>query len=83
MCERMFVKSLIASAAVAAVLGGVARPSEGGAPPERYVVKPGDTLWAIAASRYGGDTREAVWQLREHNGAAATTLEPGETLVLP
>ena len=79
----MFVKLTIASTLVAAVVGGVARPSDGGAPPQRYVVKPGDTLWAIAAEHYGGDTRAAVWRLREQNGPAAQTLEPGETLLLP
>ncbi len=79
----MFVKLMLASSLAAAAVGGFARPSDGGAPAERYVVRPGDTLWAIAATRYGGDTREGVWRIRERNGAAADTLEPGETLLVP
>ena len=79
----MFAKLAVVSSVVAALVGCLARPSDGGPPAERYVVKPGDTLWAIASARYGGDPREAVWRLRQSNGAAAAALEPGETLVLP
>ena len=79
----MFVRLIPVSLIVAALVGGLARPSDGGPPAERYVVKPGDTLWTIASARYGGDPREAVWRLRQRNGAAAAALEPGETLVLP
>ena len=79
----MFGKLACATMVVAVLVAGVARPSDGGPPTQRYVVEPGDTLWAIAAERYGGDTREAVWRLRERNGAAAVTLEPGEVLLLP
>ena len=79
----MFVKA-ISVAAVAAVLGaGFARPSDGGSHPQRYVVQPGDSLWSIADRRYDGDLRQAVWRLRERNGAAAESLEPGDTLLLP
>ena len=49
----------------------------------RYVVEPGDTLWSIAAERYGGDPREGVWRLRERNGLAGSALTPGTVLYLP
>ena len=48
-----------------------------------YVVRPADTLWAIAASHYAGDPRAAVWKLEERNRLSGTVLRPGERLVLP
>jgi nucleoid-associated protein YgaU len=59
------------------------RPSQGASPERVYVVKPHDTLWAIAASRYAGDPREAVWRLQERNGLPTAMLVPGQRLVLP
>ena len=55
----------------------------GGGPELRYVVEPGDTLWSIAAERYGGDPREGVWRLQERNGLAGAALTPGMVLVVP
>ena len=55
----------------------------GGGPELRYVVEPGDTLWSIAAERYGGDPREGVWRLEQRNRLTGTTLTPGMTLYLP
>lgn len=55
----------------------------GGGPELRYVVEPGDTLWSIAAERYGGDPREGVWRLKERNGIAGAALTPGMVLVVP
>jgi nucleoid-associated protein YgaU len=48
-----------------------------------YRVEPGDTLWAIAAERYAGDPREAVWKIKNRNGLATSALTPGTVLVLP
>jgi LysM repeat protein len=67
----------------AAFVGVHARPSGGAAPEQRYVVRPADTLWSIAASRYAGDPREGVWKLRQRNHLPTVTLVPGQTLVLP
>lgn len=55
----------------------------GGGPEERYVVEPGDTLWSIAAERYGGDPRKGVWRVQERNGLAGAGLTPGMVLYLP
>jgi LysM repeat protein len=46
-------------------------------------VKPGDTLWSIAARTFPGDPREGVWELRERNGLDSATIVPGQVLVLP
>jgi Tfp pilus assembly protein FimV len=79
----MFVKLLIVTSLAAAAVAGIARPSESAQPSRHYVVRPGDSLWSIAASRYGGDPREAVWRLRERNPGTAAGLQPGDVLTLP
>lgn len=79
----MFVR-LAAVALIALVAWTVLAGSSESAGPERsYVVTPGDTLWAIAASHYAGDPREAVWAISERNGLRETLLRPGRRLVLP
>jgi len=77
------VKLLIVIAAAALVVGVAARSSHGAGPERTYVVKPSDTLWAIAQRSYGGDVREAVWKLEQRNHLRSATLVPGQTLVLP
>ncbi len=41
-----------------------------------------DTLWSIAAARYG-DPREGVYELQQRNGLDGTTIVPGQVLMLP
>jgi LysM repeat protein len=79
----MFVKLLIVTVLAAAAVGWVARPSESAQPVRHYVVKPGDTLWSIAAARYTGDTRRAVWRIESRNPALSRGLQPGDVLALP
>ena len=76
------------SASVVFALIGVlvlvaARPSGGSGADERYVVRPGDTLWELAAERYGGDPREGVWRIRERNRLQGASLSVGAILYLP
>ena len=59
-----------------------ARSSDASGPERRYVVQPSDTLWSIAAARYG-DPREGVYELRQRNGLQGTTIVPGEVLIIP
>jgi nucleoid-associated protein YgaU len=59
-----------------------ARSSDASGPEQRYVVRPADTLWSIAATRYA-DPREGVYELRERNRLGGTTLVPGQVLVIP
>jgi hypothetical protein len=61
----------------------LARPTTGAGVEDRYVVRPGDTLWAIAVTRYEGDPREAVWRIRERNELETSFLVPGMVLALP
>ena len=80
----MFVR-IILIALLATFLGWslLTRASEGAGRAQTYVVRPGDTLWSIAAARYGGDPREGIWKLQQRNDLAGTMISPGERLVLP
>jgi LysM repeat protein len=60
-----------------------ARSSAADGPERRYVVRPADTLWAIAERNYAGDPRAAVWELQRRNELNGTTIAPGQVLVLP
>jgi LysM repeat protein len=79
----MFPRALVVLLAVALLVGYFARPSGGAGPETRYVVKPYDTLWSIAAAHYAGDPREGIWQLQQRNDLHGTTLMPGQRLVVP
>jgi LysM repeat protein len=79
----MFVRLMILVLTVALAVGFFARPSGGAGHETRYLVRPSDTLWSIAASHYAGDPRAGVWKLQQRNNLSSTTLVPGETLVLP
>jgi nucleoid-associated protein YgaU len=79
----MFAKALIVAVLAAGAVGGIARPSHSAQAAGHYTVHPGDTLWSIAAARYGGDTREAVWRIEQRNPAIARDLQPGDVLTLP
>jgi LysM repeat protein len=79
----MFPRIAALALAVALLVGYFARPSGGAGPESRYVVRPTDTLWSIAARRYAGDPRGGIWKLQQRNHLAGTTLSPGQVLVLP
>ena len=69
---------------VAVVLWAVLVRDTGASGPARhYRVRPGDTLWSIAAARYPGDVREGVWKLERRNRLSGTTITPGQRLTLP
>jgi LysM repeat protein len=79
----MFVRLSIVVLVAALAVGLAARPSGSAGKPARYVVRPADTLWSIAAKHYPGDPREGVWQLQRRNHLQGTTLVPGQRLLLP
>jgi LysM repeat protein len=80
----MFARFLLIAFLVTVLAWSVlAHGSEGARAGEAYRVRPGDTLWSIAARRYGGDPRQAVWRLQRENGLSGATLIPGQVLVLP
>ena len=79
----MFVRILIVTGVCLVLWAVIVRPSEGAAHEQVYVVRPADTLWSIAAARYAGDTREAIWNIQRRNALDGTLLVPGQRLVLP
>ena len=79
----MFGRIAVVALALALLVSVVARSGQSAGPERRYVVQPADTLWAIALREYGGDPREAVWEIRQRNRLVVTTVQPGQVLVLP
>jgi len=79
----MFGKVLLITALALITWAVVARASEGAGQGLRYTVKPGDTLWSIAAAHYSGDPRDAVYRIDRRNHLGTSLLRPGQKLVLP
>jgi LysM repeat protein len=79
----MFGRVLMLALVVVIAVGVVSHASHGAGPARSYVVRPGDTLWSIAARHYAGDPRDGVWQLERRNGLDGATVSPGERLILP
>jgi LysM repeat protein len=79
----MFGKILMLAALALVAWAFVARTSQGAGPAVHYTVKPGDTLWSIAASRYAGDPRDAIYRIEQRNQLGSAVIVPGQTLLLP
>jgi nucleoid-associated protein YgaU len=76
----------LAVAVTLAILFGLAKTAEGQEPGGfvQYQVRPGDTLWAIAAGRYpDSDVRVRVGEIEKANGLQSPVITPGEQLKLP
>jgi len=79
----MFVR-IVVVVLVAAFLWAVFARDSGAGPQARFhTVSPGETLWGIAVSNYGGDPRAGVWKLQQGNGLRDATIVPGQRLALP
>jgi len=51
---------------------------------QTVTVRPGDTLWAIAADRYpNADTRDKVDEIERANGLGDAFIQPGQSLRVP
>ena len=83
MFARKLLEIIVLAAAVLVVWSIAARPSGAHGPKTIYRVKPYDTLWAIARAHYGGDVRNAIWQIEQANHLAGSGIAAGQRLVLP
>jgi LysM repeat protein len=61
----------------------LARDTGAGPTPQHHTVVAGETLWSIAAARYGGDPRAGVWKLQRANHLDDPTITPGQRLLVP
>jgi LysM repeat protein len=69
----------IASLALLALPGS----SSGARPAHQHVVLPGETLWGIASTTYGGDAGSHVRAIARANRLESALIVPGQRLVLP
>ena len=76
---------LAALAVVFLMIGGSAEADVPTPPPTEYVVRPGDTLWAIASSvaAPGQDVRPLVADIARLSGVDADSLQPGQVILIP
>lgn len=79
----MFARVGVVVSLLALAVAWAARGSRGAGREQVSIVRPGDTLWAIATVRYAGDPRAAIWRLSRRNRLASPLLRPGQRLVLP
>ena len=79
----MFVRIVLIAGLAVLAWSAVARSSEAHGAKQVVTVRPYDTLWAIAASHYAGDPREAIDRIERANGLASPLIRPGQRLVLP
>ncbi|MFN8222512.1 MAG: LysM peptidoglycan-binding domain-containing protein [Gaiellales bacterium] len=79
----LIVRVALVAVAILFLWALFANDSGASGPAQRYTVMPGDTLWSIAATRYGGDPREGVWRIEHANGLRGGTIAVGQRLLLP
>lgn len=79
----MFVRLLVVAVLVVGLWALFARDSGASGRGQAYRVKPGDTLWSIAASHLAGDPRQGVWELQQRNHLAGVMITPGQVLQIP
>lgn len=84
----LVLRLLVLATAVGAVFLLLASAGAADEPPAstiEYVVAPGDTLWAIAATvaPVGADLRRTIDEVMDLNGLSGATIHPGQALRLP
>ena len=79
----MFARIAIMVGVAVFVWSALVRPAGSHGPKQVHVVRPYETLWSIASSSYGGDTRDAIYRIQQANHLGTATVSVGQRLVLP
>lgn len=80
----LFVACLLLAGAVAALAAPASQAARTPQPPEVAVVRPGDTLWSVAARHAPSDNPYGIIEeIRRRNDLPDHTIHPGQELVLP
>jgi nucleoid-associated protein YgaU len=79
----MFVRILLIVGIAVLVWSAMARSSTAHGAKQVVTVRAYETLWSIAEKHYGGDVRDAVWQIEKANHLQSADVRVGQTLVLP
>jgi nucleoid-associated protein YgaU len=79
----MFVRILLIVGMAVLVWSAMARSSNAHGAKQVVTVRAYETLWSIAEQHYGGDVRDAVWQIEKANHLQSADVRIGQTLVLP
>jgi nucleoid-associated protein YgaU len=79
----MFVRVMLIVGIAVLVWSVMARSSTAHGAKQVVTVRAYETLWSIAQKHYGGDVRDAVWQIEKANHLQSADVRVGQTLVLP
>jgi len=79
----MFVRILLIVGMAVLVWSVMARSSNAHGAKQVVTVRAYDTLWSIAEQHYGGDVRDAIWQIEKANRLPSADVRVGQKLVLP
>ena len=79
----MFVRILLIVGMAVLVWSVMARSSNAHGAKQVVTVRAYDTLWSIAEQHYGGDVRDAIWQIEKANHLPSADVRVGQKLVLP
>jgi nucleoid-associated protein YgaU len=79
----MFVRILLIVGIAVLVWSVMARSSTAHGAKQVVTVRAYETLWSIAEKHYGGDVRDAVWQIEKANHLQSADVRVGQRLVLP
>ncbi|PHP51692.1 LysM peptidoglycan-binding domain-containing protein [Actinomyces ruminis] len=83
--RRLLAAGALVLAAVLVAAGGIVASGFSAAPAQTTTttVQSGQSLWDVAVATGVGDVNEVMAQIVELNGLTSSTLQPGQTLVVP